>query len=147
MGRIIGAVVAGYFVMFVTVFLLMTAAWLVMGANGAFEPGGWQITSAWIGASVVVSLAAAFAGGRVCAAIARDPRDPTYLMVLVFVLGVVFAIPVLTAAPDAMAALGPRPDEIGMMDAMSKAQQPVWTALLNPVLGAAGVWLGARRAA
>jgi hypothetical protein len=68
-------------------------------------------------------------------------------MGLVFVLGVVFAIPVLTAAPDAMAALGPRPDEIPMMDAMSRAQQPVWTALLNPVLGVAGVWLGARKPA
>ncbi|MDH5284113.1 MAG: hypothetical protein OEW80_09545, partial [Gemmatimonadota bacterium] len=89
----------------------------------------------------------AFAGGRTCAAIAKDPRGPTYLMGLVFVLGVVFAIPVLTAAPDAMSALGPRPDEIPMMDAMSRAQQPVWIALLNPVLGVAGVWLGARKPA
>ncbi|MDH4130665.1 MAG: hypothetical protein OEW17_03005 [Gemmatimonadota bacterium] len=147
MGRIIGAVVAGYVVMFVTVFLLMTAAWLVMGADGAFEAGSWQITFAWIAVSIVVSLAAAFAGGRACSAIARDPRGPTYLMGLVFVLGVVFAIPVLTAAPDAMAALGPRPDELPMMDAMTKAQQPAWTALLNPVLGVAGVWLGARKPA
>jgi hypothetical protein len=147
MGRIIGSVVAGYVVMFVTVFLLMTAAWLVMGAKGAFEPGSWQITFAWIGVSVVVSLAAAFAGGRTCAAIAKDPRGPTYLMGLVFVLGVVFAIPVLTAAPDAMSALGPRPEELPMMDAMSRAQQPVWIALLNPVLGVAGVWLGARKPA
>ena len=147
MGRIIGSVVVGYIVMFVTVFLLMTAAWLVMGAEGAFEPGSWQITLAWIGVSILVSLAAAFAGGRACAAIAKDPRGPTYLMGLVFVLGVVFAIPVLTAAPDAMSALGPRPDEIPMMDAMSRAQQPVWIALLNPVLGVAGVWLGARKPA
>jgi hypothetical protein len=146
MGRLIGAVVAGYAVMFVTVFLLMTAAWLAMGANGVFEPGSWQITFAWIAVSIVVSLVAAFAGGRACGAIAKDPRGPTYLMGLVFVLGVVFAIPALTAAPDAMAALGPRPDELSMMDAMSKAPQPAWAALLNPVLGVAGVWLGARKA-
>lgn len=147
MGRVIGAVVAGYVVMFVTVFLLMTAAWLGLGADGAFEPGSWKLTLGWIAASIAISLAAAYAGGRVCRTIARDPRGPHYLMGLVFLLGIVFAIPVLTAAPDVMATLGPRPDEIPMMDAMSKAQQPPWLALLNPVLGVAGVWLGARERA
>jgi hypothetical protein len=31
-----------------------------------------------------------------------------------------------------------------MFDAMSNAIQPVWVALLNPLLGAVGVLIGAR---
>ncbi len=67
---------------------------------------------------------------------------PNILIGIVIVLGVVFAIPVLTGSTDV--ATTARPDTVTMMEAMSNARQPTWIALLNPLLGAVGVLLGAR---
>jgi len=144
MGRSIGGAIAGYVVMFLVVFLLMSLAWMLLGASGSFQPGSWEVSRAWVAVTFVVGLLAAVAGGWACALIAKDPRGPKILIGLTIVLGVLFAIPVLTASAEAIAALGPRPDDVTMADAMTKAQQPAWLALVNPLLGAVGVWLGAR---
>ncbi len=142
MGRVIGSVVAGYVAIFVAVFVLMTLAWMALGPAGSFQPGSWDVTGTWIVVSVVVGLVAAIVGGYVCALIAKDPRGPKALVGVVVVLGILFAIPVLTGGADVAA--GPRPDVVPMMDAMQQAKQPAWVALLNPVLGAIGVLIGAR---
>jgi drug/metabolite transporter superfamily protein YnfA len=142
MGRKIGSVVAGYVTMFAGVFLLMTLFWNLLGANGAFRPGSWDVTGTWIALLLGAGIVAAIAGGYVAAAVARDARAGVWLAGFVFVLGVAMAIPVLTAG--APADLGPRPDQLPMFDAMSKGQQPAWSALLNPVIGALGSIVGAR---
>jgi len=142
MGRVIGSVIAGYVAIFAAVFVLMTLAWMGLGPAGSFQPGTWEVTSTWIVVSVVVGLVGAIAGGYVCALVAKDPRGPKALVGVVVVLGILFAIPVLTGGGPAV--LGPRPDAVSMMDAMQRAQQPAWVALLNPILGAIGVLVGAR---
>lgn len=142
MGRIIGSVIAGYLAMFVLVFALFSLAYTVLGASGAFHPGSWDVAGSWVALTIVIGLAAAVVGGYICAAIARDRRGPLWLVALVIVLGLLFAIPVLTGG--APAAAGPRPDAVPMFEAMSKAVQPTWVALLNPLLGAVGVLIGAR---
>jgi len=142
MGRVIGGVIAGYVAIFVAVFVLMTLAWMLLGPAGSFQPGTWDVTTTWIVVSVVVGLVGAIAGGYVCALVARDPRGPKALVGVVVVLGILFAIPVLTGGGDAV--LGPRPDVVPMMDAMQRGQQPAWIALMNPILGAIGVLIGAR---
>jgi hypothetical protein len=142
MGRIIGSVVAGYVVMFAVVFALMSLAWMVLGAEGSFQPGSWDVNMTWIAVTLVVGLVAAVVGGLACAWIARDRRGPLWLVGLVVVLGIAMAIPVLLGAGEE--APGPRPDTMPMFDAMSNAKQPPWVALLNPLIGAVGVLIGAR---
>jgi hypothetical protein len=142
MGKVIGSVVLGYVVMVLVVFALMSLAWVVLGANGAFQAGSWDVSSGWIAASVIVGLVAAIVGGFVCALVAKDPRGPKVLLMVVLVLGVLFAIPVLTGGGEVPTIL--RTDTISMLDAMQNAQQPAWVALLNPILGAIGVLIGAR---
>jgi peptidoglycan biosynthesis protein MviN/MurJ (putative lipid II flippase) len=142
MGRRIGSVVAGYATMFAGVFVLMTLFWTLLGANGAFRPGSWDVTGTWIGLLLAAGIVAAVAGGYVAAAVAQDVQAGTWLAGLVFVLGIAMAIPVLTAG--APADLGPRPDQLPMFEAMGKGQQPAWSALLNPFIGALGSILGAR---
>lgn len=142
MGRAIAAVVIGYFSMFVAVFALLTAAWSVLGSEGAFEPGSYQISAAWIGVGIAVGLLAGVLGGLVCASIGRSSGPPRALAALVLVLGIVFAVPVATAGPEQDP--GPRNGEVSMFDAMGKAQPPVWLAFLNPVLGIAGILIGMR---
>ena len=114
---------------------------MTLGANGAFQPGSWYPSGGWIALTIALGFGAAIAGGYLCAAIARDSRGPLGLVGLVIVLGVLSAIPALTGS-DPVA--GPRPETVPMFEAMANAVQPAWVALLNPVVGAVGVLVGAR---
>ena len=141
MGRLIGSVVVGYVVMFCVLFAVFSGAYFAIGAERAFLPGSYDASMLWNVLSVVLGFAAAVIGGMVCMTIAKDPRGPTWLAALVFVIGVGFAIPVLRQSPVSE----PRPAGLSMMEGMGKARQTPWTALLNPVIGALGVMVGRRR--
>jgi hypothetical protein len=139
MGRNIGVAVLGYVVMFVGVFLLMTIAWMILGADGAFEPGTWDISFVWIVASIFVGLFAAIPGGM----LAEKLGDGRALKILI---GIVVVLGVASAIPDPGSAPAIRPDGISMWDAVSSAVQPRWLALLNPVIGVVGIMIGASKA-
>ena len=88
----IGAVVAGYIVMFVLVFVTFSAAYLAMGAEGAFKTGSYEVTALWLAVSFVLSFIAALGGGFVCAAIAKNPKATLALAGLVLVLGLLLVL-------------------------------------------------------
>lgn len=142
MARIVGSILLGYLVIVVAVLGLMTAAWFALGPAGAFHPGSWEVTPAWIVLSLIISLVAAVAGGYAAAAVALDSRGPMWLAVWVVVLGIIVAIPMLTSPVEPPP--GPRPDVLAMFEAMQKAQPPFWLALLNPIIGFIGVLIGGR---
>lgn len=150
LARNIGAAVLGWVTMAVGVFILMTALWMFLGADGAFAPGSWAVSWSWTMGSVGIGLVAAIAGGLVCAKIADGPWGVRLLVAIVVVLGILVAVGEmeLTGFEGAAAAggteLGPRPDDVDMIEAMSSAQQPLWLTWLNPMLGAVGAILGAR---
>jgi hypothetical protein len=137
--RAIGAVLAGYAVMFVLVFLTFSGLYLALGADGAFEPGTYDVSSLWLVSSTILDVVAALAGGLTCALIARGGRAPLALALLVLALGLVMAIPVLQAS----AASEPRSASVPNLEAMMKARTPVWVAFLTPLIGAIGVLAGA----
>ncbi|MEJ2311070.1 MAG: hypothetical protein P8Y10_00140 [Gemmatimonadales bacterium] len=134
-----GGVVIGYLMMVAFVFLSFSIAYGIMGADRAFQPGVYDVTSLWIITSFMLGLAGAILGGYVCEAIAREERAPKLLAVVVLLLGFAFAVPVLTTtSPSA-----PREGAVSNAVAMQNAQQPPWVALLNPLFGAIGVLIGA----
>lgn len=137
--KTLGGVVLGYLMMVAFVFLSFSLAYVLMGADRAFRPGAYDVTYLWILTSFVLALAGAILGGYVCEAIARDERAPKLLAVLVLVLGFAFAVPVLTTTSPSP----PREGAVSNTVAMQNAQQPPWVALLNPLLGAIGVLIGA----
>lgn len=139
--RNIGGAVLGWIVMFGCVVILMAGFWMMMGADGAFQAGSWEVSGAWNLGSIVISLIAAVAGGVVCAKVSADKRGVWMLVALVVILGVASALP---DASMADAPTGVRPPDIAMTEAMMTAQQPAWIAWLNPVLGAVGALFGAR---
>ena len=139
--RTILGVVLGYVTLALLIFITFSLAYLAMGADGAFQPGSYDVTALWIITSFVLSLIAAIAGGYVCAIVAKTVKAPFALAALIIVLGVVGALMVLTNTGAAKPA---RTTEVGNLEAMQNAQQPAWVALLNPLVGAAGVVLGAR---
>ncbi len=61
--RAIGSVVVGYLTMAVIVFGGLTVAYISLGADRAFEPGGYDISKVWLSVMFVVGVVAALAGG------------------------------------------------------------------------------------
>jgi hypothetical protein len=142
MGRAIAGVIAGYIAMFVIVFVLLTLGYLAMGAERAFQPGTYEVSGAWLAVMFLVNSIAALAGGFVCVLIAPSSKAPVALAVVIIVLGVLMSIPVFMGPPEGAPTV--RDGSVGNMEAMMNARQPGWVALLNVVVGAAGVMIGAR---
>lgn len=141
MMRFIGAIVLGYIVMAVCVMAIFAAAYPMLGVDRLFEPGTYEAASGWIALSFAIGLVAAMIGGNVCARIAPASSASVWLAGIVLVLGGLMAIPVIRS--DDPSRGGVRPPTITMDDAMTNARQPVWVALLNPLVGAFGVLVGA----
>ena len=140
MVRAILGVIVGYIAMAMVVFCLFTIAYLAMGADAAFRTGTYDVSVLWIVISIVLSFIAAIFGGFVCAAISRSKRAVQVLAGIVLVLGILVAIPVLMGTdvrPNV------RAGNVSNLQAMQSARTPKLIALLNPVIGAVGVLVGA----
>ena len=142
MGRAIAAVVAGYVTMFAFVFVSLSVAYLVMGAERSFLPGSYAVSTNWVLVSFVLSFLAALAGGWVCRKLATTRKPVIILAVFVVVLGLGMAIPALQA-PDPSTLV--RSGDVGNFEAFSKARSPAWVSVLTPLVGAVGVLLAGRR--
>ena len=132
-------VVVGYLVMMFVAFCAYTAAYLGLGAERAFEPGTYALSGIWIGLVIAITLIAGLVGGLTCAAISKSRTTGLVFAVIVFVLGFVFELPnIMNHTPVA------RAGDVSNMEAMGKAQPPVWLCILNPFLGGAAVLMGTR---
>jgi hypothetical protein len=140
MARSVLGVIAGYLVMFLLVFASFSGAYLVMGAEAAFRPDSYEVSGLWLVTSLVLGLLAAVAGGYVCAAVSRRDLAPVILAGVVLVFGMIAAFQALTASGEGPARAGDVPN----LAAAAQARTPPWVALLNPLVGAAGVLAGAR---
>lgn len=141
MVRFLGSIVVGYVVMAATVIALFAAAHPLLGVERLFEPGTYEAARGWILLSFAISLLAAMTGGAVCARLAPATSAPIWLAAIVLVLGGLMAIPLVAGASSSRG--GVRAPGSTMTDAMAQAQQPKWVALLNPLVGALGVLMGA----
>lgn len=136
---IIGGI-AGYIVMFAIVLVGLSVAFMVMGQDKAFQAGTYDITMLWAGVMLAVGIVAAVLGGVACMMIAmKGSKAPVGLAVFVLVMGGLTAVMAFGAEDP-----GPRLADTETFEAASKAQQPVWTLIANPLIGAVGVILGAK---
>ena len=142
MVRKILAVLAGYLSMAITVFVSFTVLYLILGPEGSFVPQSYQVSLTWIFSSIVLSLIAAVIGGFICQLIAKNRNAAIVLAGIVFILGIATAVPTLTTPSEY--AHQPREGSVGNMDAMQRAQQPPFILILNPIIGAIGVYFGSR---
>jgi len=141
--KVIAGVVVGYLVMLMLVVVLGVAVFLALGAERAFAPGAYDPSALWIVLALSCALLAAIAGGWVCAAIGGAGTAPKVLAGLVLVLGLLFVYPALNPGAD----LRPTTRMSGedFMVSMTNARQPAWIAVMNPILGVVGVFIGGRR--
>jgi hypothetical protein len=143
MARSIIAVIVSYILIFALTFLAFTAMYMVLHAGGSFRPGTFESSKRWLLGAFVVNFVVAVIGGFVCAAIAKRGKAPIALAIVLFVLGLVLAIPSIMAQ-KANAGLVRGRGEIPMMEAMQKAHEPTWVPFAFPFVGAAGVLIGGR---
>jgi hypothetical protein len=136
------AVIVGYMTLVIVAMASRLAAFMVLGLEGAFEPGSYLPSGRWIAISFVLGFVAAVIGGYVCAAVSRDAGGPNLLAAAVLALGLVSAGFTLWERVE-----GPypiRPPGVEITEAVRNAVQPGWVAFINPFIGVAGILLGCR---
>ncbi|MCH8032471.1 MAG: hypothetical protein IH950_01775 [Bacteroidetes bacterium] len=139
--RKITGVIVGYIAMVAFVFISFTVLYLILGAEGSFEPETYKVSTVWIVFSIIFSLIAAVLGGYVCMLIAKTKKTAMVLAGIVFVLGIIIAIPALGEA--GVESNKVREGSVSNTEAMQNAEQPAITLILNPILGVIGVIAGA----
>ncbi|MFS8084400.1 MAG: hypothetical protein ACMG6H_02135 [Acidobacteriota bacterium] len=138
--RAIVAVIVSYILMFVLIFLSFTCVYYILGAAGSFKPGSFAASNRWIAIAFVVNFVVAVIGGLICATIAKGGKAPIALAAVVFVLGLLLAVPsLMVPKTDAV-----RAGEVPMFEAMQKAKEPLWAPLALPFVGAIGVLVGGK---
>ena len=74
--RTVGLVVLGYIVIAALVFFSFTVAYLLIGADGAFQQNSYRLSLGWIVVTIVLGFVAAVVGGYMIAAMARTGNEP-----------------------------------------------------------------------
>jgi uncharacterized membrane protein len=136
--RIILGIVIGYVVMFAVVFTVFTTSYLMMGADGAFQPASYNVSSKWLTMAIPVSIIAALIGGAVCALVSQRGLAVFILADLVLLLGAVDAAFKLNRGSTNEV----RTAQVRNTEAMMKANSPTWVVLAIPLIGFVGVWVG-----
>ncbi len=142
MVRNILGVVVGYIAIFAFIFLTFTLLYLILGENNSFESETFDVSLLWIIFSFILGLIAASLGGYVCVLIAKNQKPAMVLAGFVLVLGIAMSIPALSVSSEEAQEI--RKPNVPNMEAMQKAKQPIFLLLLNPIIGALGVFAGAR---
>ena len=142
MARSIVAVIVGYIAMFVLVFATFTCVFLLMGTEWSFKPNSFEASNAWITMALIANFIIGVIGGFVCALIAKRGKAATILAIVVFVLGLLLAIPGVMA--HQRNAGGVRAGNVSQMEAMQKANEPIWVPFTFPIIGAIGVLIGGK---
>lgn len=140
--RTLIAVIVGYVVMALFVFASFSLAMLVLGPGMAFKPTTHDPSTLWLLTSFLLSFIGAVAGGWVCTAISETWRAPLALAAVILGLGLLLMVYVM------MAPGVPRSPEsersVRDSSPMESGKQPLWVSVLNPVVAAGGIVLGAR---
>ena len=134
-------VIVGYLVMFVFGFAVVFCAYLGLGVDRIFEPESYAVSTVWIAILVAVSLIGGILGGLTCAAISKSKGACTAFAVIVLAFGLLGGFIAMNKEHASEARAG----DVSSVVAMSKAENPTWLLLLNPVISAAGVLLGSRK--
>ena len=137
--RSIVGVIVGYAVISIFFLVTFTGVYFTLGVERIFQPDSYQVSTLWLILSAIISIFGSMLGGYVCAAVSKSERTCQVFAGIVLVILIVFCLPKMRDE-------GPhvRAGEVSNMDAMRLTHMPVWMHLLNPVLGAMGVLLGAR---
>ena len=138
--RTILGVIIGFVVLLLIQFVILTAAYLLLGADWTFQPGTFALSPAWLVIQAVFTLAAGVIAGKVCRVVAGRGWSTIPFIVLVLVLGLLASIPFLLLGDSIPARVG----DIGIIQAMGSGRPPKWFRVLMPFVTALGIMMGGR---
>ena len=141
MVRTIGGVVLGYLVTALLVSALFYGAFVLIGSERMFESGGYVPKRAWSVASLLLGFLAAVVGGQVSVAIGKGRKAATILASAFLVVG--FMTASLSGSRTGPIPSVPRVESVGFREMIQNGKEPAWVSFSNPIIGAAGVLLGA----
>jgi amino acid transporter len=113
----------------------------VLGQDGTFLPGTYDLRWRWIIISIVLSFFVAIVGGYVARMVGKANGAVVGLAGIVLVLGILVVLS-QTMMSDQRPTV--RSGNVPNMEAMGNARQPTWIAILNPLIGVVGVLIGGR---
>lgn len=142
MAKKILGVIVGYVSMAVFVFITFSILYMILGADGSFEPESYNVSTIWLVLSFLLGLVAAIIGGFVCVLIAKERKPALWLAGIVLVLGFVLAIPAIGESDEERNKI--REGDVSNTEAMQNVKQPPVTLILNPIIGTIGVFAGAK---
>lgn len=134
--KILGAV-AGYIVFAIGIFILFSALYLALGPDRAFLPARYDPTMLWTVCAFILGFIASVIGGYVAALIGRSGAVKIMAGLVVLIGAIVVVMIIRENKPDEV-----RTGDVPNMEAMMKAREPLWVAVVNPVLGAIGAFVG-----
>ncbi len=129
--RNILSVLAAYIVMAITMFLTFTLLYSVLGADGTFQPGTYDVTNTWAIGSVVLGFIAVLIGGYIAVLISKNQSAALWLGLVVLVVTLILAIVKFQQGNPHLVRSGSVPNMI----AMGNAQNPTWLNFLVPFTG------------
>jgi hypothetical protein len=132
------AVVASYIAMAIFIGGLCLLGFVVLGLDRFFQTDTYEVTTLWLGISVVISIVSSILGGYLCAAISGSMGACKTLAVIVFTVGYLVCFPKMREDTHV------RAGEVPLSQVMNLAQMPVWMYVVTPALGAIFILIGAR---
>lgn len=130
-----------YAVLFFLWMALFFGAYALLGPERAFQPDSYEVATLWLVLTGVITFCGAIAGGYLCAVISKSNRACQVLAFVVFLVAIFLCIKAMRRDTGG---LHIRAGDVTNREAVELAVIPTWMHLLNPVIGAAGVLLGAR---
>ena len=140
MARSIIGVIVGYLVILVLEVAAFIAIYSVMGADWSFRTASFQPSTRWTLFQFIVIFVSAVIGGLVCQLIAGKGKSPLVLAGVVVVIGLALGAMINSNSSADTRKMGT--SDVPAIQAMRKAQHPVWVVLANSFLAGVGVIVG-----
>ncbi len=142
MVRNLAGILIGYIAMVIFMFITFTILYKLLGTEGSFDPGTFHVSNNWIVFSIILSFLAAIDGGWVCMLISKNKNAVLFLAGLVLVIGLISSFTKMNES--SVIKDKPRIGKVTNTIAMQNAVQPNFVLILNPILGAIGIFSGSK---
>jgi hypothetical protein len=131
--------IAGYVAISLFFFAAFAGVYFTLGVERIFQSDSYEVSTLWLILSAATGLGGGILGGYLCAAISGSQRACELFATILLIVLIAFCLPKMRDRSPVW-----RAGDVPFMDAMRLTQMPLWMHVLNPVLGAVGVLLGAR---
>src|ERR1043165_9272859 len=118
------AIIVSYIVGNLVFFGIVTGCFFLLGVERVFQPDSYEVSSAWVALTLIVSFLGAMVAGYVCLWISHSSRTCQVLALIVLMFASISCIVQLRRInPDAP---NIRAGEVGYLDAMKLGVPPRW---------------------